>query len=211
MDFITTLEIIPAAVLGLSVHESAHAYTSYRLGDSTAKELGRISLNPLKHIDWLGFLFIILVGFGWAKPVTFNPENLRQKHRDEILISLAGPFSNLLLSILFFLIARGLLFMNFFNDTAAGQWMIHLLVIWGIINIALFIFNLIPLPPLDGSHVYLTFLSDSHPKLMINLYKYGTGVLFLLIISENWLHVNVLHISYMINGVTAFFLHLLAF
>ncbi|MGC9151214.1 MAG: site-2 protease family protein [Microbacter sp.] len=211
MDFITTLEIIPAAILGLSIHESAHAYTSYRLGDSTAKDLGRVSLNPLQHIDWLGFLFIVLVGFGWAKPVTFNPDNLRNKHRDEILISLAGPVSNLLLAITFFLIARSLMWIDFFNVTNAGQWIVHLIVIWGIINVALFIFNLIPLPPLDGSHVYLTFLSDTHPRLMINLYKYGTGVLFLLIVSENWLHVNLLHISYMINAVTGFFLHLLAF
>lgn len=211
MDLVTTLEIIPAAVLGLSIHESAHAYTSYRLGDSTAKDLGRISLNPLKHIDWLGFLFIVLVGFGWAKPVTFNPDHLRNKHRDEILISLAGPFSNLLLAVVFFLIARGFLFFDFFNGTQIGQWTIHLLILWGIINIALFIFNLIPLPPLDGSHVYLTFLSDTHPRLMINLYKYGIGFLFLLIISENWLHVNLLHISFMISKVTDFFLHLLAF
>jgi Zn-dependent protease len=109
MNLTETLEIIPAAVIGLTVHEFSHAYAAYLLGDSTAKELGRVTLNPLKHIDWMGFFLIVIAGFGWAKPVTFNPDNLKNKHRDEILISIAGPFSNFILALVFFIIARGLL------------------------------------------------------------------------------------------------------
>jgi len=211
MNLTQTLEIIPAAVIGLTVHEFSHAYAAYLLGDSTAKDLGRVTLNPLKHIDWMGFFLIVIAGFGWAKPVTFNPDNLKEKHRDEILISIAGPLSNLLLALLFFIIARGLYFADFFNNTEIGLWIINLVVYWGMINIALFIFNLIPLPPLDGSHVYLTFLKDNNPELMNNLYKYGTVVLLAIIIGESWFHVNILHISEMIKVVSSFFLKLLMF
>ena len=159
----------------------------------------------------MGFFLIVIAGFGWAKPVTFNPDNLKEKHRDEILISIAGPLSNLVLALLFFIIARGLYFADFFNNTETGLLIINLVVYWGMINIALFIFNLIPLPPLDGSHVYLTFLKDSNPQLMNNLYKYGTVVLLAIIIGESWLHVNILHISEMIKVVSSFFLKLLMF
>jgi Zn-dependent protease len=211
MNLTETLEIIPAAVIGLTVHEFSHAYAAYLLGDNTAKDLGRVTLNPLKHIDWMGFFLIVIAGFGWAKPVTFNPDNLKNKHRDEILISIAGPFFNFILALVFFIIARGLYLSEFFNSTQISLWIINLIIIWGVINIALFIFNLIPLPPLDGSHVYLTFLKDSNPNLMMNLYKYGTVVLFAIIIGESWLHINILHISEMINVVSSFFLKLLAF
>lgn len=107
-DLFWLLKSLPAVVIGLTVHELAHALMAYFLGDMTAKNDGRLTLNPLKHIDPLGFILIVIAGFGWAKPVNFNPANLRNKHRDEILISLAGPFSNFLLAVLFLVIARGL-------------------------------------------------------------------------------------------------------
>lgn len=93
-DYFWLFRSLPAVIIGLTVHELAHAYTAYKLGDMTAKNDGRLTLNPLKHIDPLGFILIVIAGFGWAKPVSFNPDNLKNKHRDEILISLAGPFSN---------------------------------------------------------------------------------------------------------------------
>ena len=206
LDIWEILKIIPAAVIGLTVHEFAHAYTAYQLGDDTAKLEGRITLNPLKHIDWLGFFLIVVAGFGWAKPVTFNPDNLKKKHRDEILISIAGPLSNLLLAILFFGIARLLYGMNISNSEVA-----YLMIRWGIINISLFIFNLIPLPPLDGSHLYLTYLKDIHPKLMMKLYTYGTLGLFVIIMIENKTDVNILHISEAVQFVTGFIIRLLGF
>jgi len=211
MDLLQTLKIIPAAIIGLTVHEFSHAYIASLLGDNTAKEQGRISLNPLKHIDWLGFLLIIIAGFGWAKPVSFNPQNLKHKHRDEILISLAGPLSNLLLAIFFFIVARSLYSIGYFQSTDVGLFCVNLLAMWGIINLGLFIFNLIPIPPLDGSHIYLTYLSTINPQLMIQLYKYGTMGLLGIIIAENYLHVNILHLSDIIQSTTTFIIRLLNF
>ena len=185
LDLTEILRIAPAAVIGLTVHEFSHAYAAYKLGDETAKNDGRLTLNPLKHIDWLGFFLILIAGFGWAKPVMFNPENLKNKHRDEIIIAIAGPVSNFLLAILFFVAARVLYMVD-----GISVEIVQLIVVWGIINFSLFVFNLIPLPPLDGSHVYLTYLKDINPKLMMNLYRYGTLALFLIIIAENKLNIN---------------------
>jgi len=211
MDFIEMIKIMPAAIIGLTVHEFSHAYMAFRLGDHTAKDQGRLTLNPLKHIDWMGFFLIVIAGFGWAKPVSFNPDNLKHKHRDEILISIAGPLSNLVIALLFFMVARVLFVFEFFNSTGFGLGMVNLIVVWGAINISLFIFNLIPLPPLDGSHLYLTFLKETNPKLMMNLYKYGTLALLILIIAENSLNVNILHLSEMINTISSFFIGLMGF
>jgi len=211
MDVFEMIKIMPAAVIGLTVHEFSHAYMAYRLGDHTAKDQGRLTLNPIKHIDWMGFFLIVVAGFGWAKPVSFNPDNLKHKHRDEILISIAGPLSNLLVAFLLFLIARGLYFLEFFNSTEIGVGLVNLIVVWGVINISLFIFNLIPLPPLDGSHIYLTYLKEINPTLMMNLYKYGTLGLFVIIIAESYLHLNILHLSGMIDSVSSFFMGLMAF
>src|SRR5665647_2323206 len=210
LDLTDILRIAPAAVIGLTVHEFAHAYTAYRLGDNTAKDEGRLTLNPLKHIDWLGFFLIVIAGFGWAKPVSFNPNNLKNKHRDEILISIAGPISNFILAVLFLVIARGLYSLDYFNN-ATGLEIINLIMTWGVINFGLFVFNLIPIPPLDGSHIYLTYLKDINPKLMMNMYRWGTFGLFAIIIAENQFNLNILHLSGLIGGITSFFLKLLNF
>jgi len=211
LDLTESLRIIPAAIIGLTVHEFSHAYTAYKLGDHTAKDEGRITLNPLKHIDWMGLILIIFAGFGWAKPVSFNPANLKHKHRDEILISLAGPLSNFVLAVLFLVIARIFYSIDIFNSTALGLQIINVVMIWGVINFSLFVFNLIPLPPLDGSHLYLTFLKDINQKLMLNMYKYGTLVLFAIIIGESQFNINILHISDLVGGITGFFIQLMGF
>ena len=203
MDTLEMLKIIPAAVIGLTVHECAHAFAAYKLGDTTAKDQGRLTLNPLKHIDWMGFFLIVVAGFGWAKPVEFDPNKLKHKHRDEILISLAGPFSNLLLAILFFVLGRLLYGSNL--DAA------NLMLIWGMINVGLFVFNLIPIPPLDGSHLYMTFLKELNPKLMMQMYRYGTLGLLVIILAENFLNVNILHLSDAIYAVAGWILNLLTF
>jgi len=209
LDLADILRIAPAAVIGLTVHEFSHAYAAYKLGDSTAKAEGRLTLNPLKHIDWLGFFLIIIAGFGWAKPVSFNPNNLKNKHRDEIIISVAGPISNFLLAILFFVIARVLYSTSYFQTSSLE--IINLIMTWGIINFSLFVFNLIPIPPLDGSHIYLTFLKEINPKLMTNMYKWGTLGLILIIVAENKLGINILHISDMVSGLSKFFINLMSF
>jgi len=211
MELIESMKIIPAAVIGLTVHEFSHAYAAYKLGDNTAKLDGRLTLNPLKHIDWMGFFLIVIAGFGWAKPVVFNPDNLKHKHRDEILISIAGPLSNFVIAILFFVIARLLYINEFFNTTKLGLEVINMIMMWGVINFGLFVFNMIPLPPLDGSHLYLTFLKEIHPKLMMNIYKYGTLGLFAIIIAETQFKVNILHLSELIGYFTRYIIQLLSF
>lgn len=208
MDLSNLPLIVPAAVIGLTVHEFAHAYTAYLLGDSTAKDLGRVSLNPLKHIDWLGFALIIIAGFGWAKPVSFNPDNLKNKHRDEILIAIAGPISNLLLAILFFVFARVL---YSFDSSDIFQKAVNMFLVWGIINMGLFIFNMIPIPPLDGSHLYLSYLKEKNPALTQTIYKYGALALFGIIILESVLKINILHLSDLIQGITGVIMYLLGF
>ena len=210
LDLVEILKIAPAAVIGLTVHEFSHAYAAYKLGDNTAKDEGRLTLNPLKHIDWLGFFLIIIAGFGWAKPVSFNPNNLKNKHRDEILISIAGPISNFILAILFFVIAL-FLYSTAYFQTTSGLEIINLIMTWGIINFSLFVFNLIPIPPLDGSHLYLTYLKEINPKLMMNMYKWGTFVLLLIIIAESKFNINILHISELVGGLSRFFIEALGF
>ena len=206
LDVLDMLRVLPAAVIGLTVHEFSHAFAAYKLGDFTAKNEGRLTLNPLKHIDWLGLFLIAVAGFGWAKPVTFNPDNLRNKHRDEILIAIAGPISNFILAVFFFVIARVLYTVN-----GVSIDLVQLIVTWGIINFSLFVFNLIPIPPLDGSHLYLTYLKDINPKLMMDMYKWGMFVLLIIILAENNLNINILHISNLVGGITQFFFDLLKF
>jgi len=193
------LKVLPAVIIGLTVHEYAHAYMAYKLGDQTAKDMGRMTFNPIKHIDPLGFLFIVIAGFGWAKPVLINPESLKNKHRDEILISLAGPFANLALGILIFLLARLLYFFDFLAYTAEGKLVIQWLLLGGIINFGLFVFNLIPLPPLDGSHLYLTYLKKKNEALFQSFYKYGSLILLGIVIFESQSKMTILPVHAIID------------
>ncbi len=211
IDYLWLLKTIPAVIIGLTIHELAHAYTAYKLGDMTAKNDGRLTFNPLKHIDPLGFILIVIAGFGWAKPVGFNPDNLKNKHRDEILISLAGPFSNFLLAILFLIVARALFFLPYFHGTATGLVVVNMLVLWAIINFGLFVFNLLPIPPLDGSHVYTTFLKEINPKLMQSMYKYGTWGLLLIILIQSNTKIEILPLAPLIKGITNSFISILQF
>ncbi len=123
-----------------------HGYTAYLLGgDNTAKESGRLSLNPLKHIDMIGFLFLLIFKFGWAKPVPINSANFKNRKRDTILVSLAGPFSNFIMAIILgFILSLGIVTNILLNN---------ILVIMLLYNLMLGIFNLLPFPPLDGSKV----------------------------------------------------------
>ncbi len=209
-DLFWLLKAMPAVIIGLTVHELAHAYTAYKLGDMTARNDGRLTLNPLKHIDPLGFLLIIIAGFGWAKPVSFNPDNLKKRHRDEILISLAGPFSNLLLAILFLVVARILFIFPYF-EAPSGFAVINLLIVWSLINVGLFVFNLIPIPPLDGSHLYTTFLQKTNPQLLNTIYRYGTLGLLLIILIQANTDIQILPLAPLIKGIINFFISLLQF
>jgi Zn-dependent protease len=145
------LTIAIALILALSFHEAAHAWVSYKLGDDTALEMGRLTLNPLAHIDPVGAMLLLLVGFGWGKPVMVNPRNFKNPIRDEILTSLAGPASNLLLTVIVAVIYT-------LSKPFASSALQSLLLCMGFYNIILMLFNLIPIPPLDGSKILYLFL-----------------------------------------------------
>jgi Zn-dependent protease len=182
-DLAQILIFLPGIILGLTVHEYCHALVAHMCGDSTSKEQGRVTLNPLKHIDPLGFIMLIFVGFGWAKPVQFNEQNLRNPKADVIKIALAGPISNaviaMVLSVLFVLLLPAFpAYPTRFMQVVSEIFRSAIYINW-----ALFIFNLIPLPPLDGSHLLLSQFKK-FPVLYNGLYKYGSLLLFGLIIGS---------------------------
>ncbi len=195
---------LPAVLLGLTVHEFSHAYMAMKLGDGTAKDEGRVSLNPLRHIDPLGFLFIVLVGFGWAKPVRFNPENLTHKKRDRILIALAGPLSNLALGAAALLSLKLLLSLIQVTDGFLAELSLNMLLYCGYINFGLFVFNMIPLPPLDGSHVLLQGI-NLKPELERRVVQFGSYALFAIILAENRLDIDLLPIGRAVDALVGLF------
>lgn len=180
-DFIYYILSALAAVIILTVHEYSHGYVAYRLGDNTAKSLGRLTLNPIKHIDPLGALCMLLFHFGWAKPVPINLRNMRKPRRDFALVALAGPASNLILAFfsaaLFALVYRlavtsvpvGGFSGNFIGITY------NFLYIFLVMNIGIAIFNLIPLPPLDGSRILGLILPQ---KLYYKILKHERTIYF---------------------------------
>lgn len=183
--FITLLLSVPVILLALTVHECAHGYVAYLCGDSTAKAFGRLTLNPAKHLDPIGALCMMLVGFGWAKPVPVNMRNLRKPKRDMVLVSLAGPVSNLLLA---FISAAGLELIAAFNrdgfyiyDSKLDLLMFfacQMLLMMVMLNIGLALFNLIPLPPLDGSKILAGLLPNHLAMRYLQIERY-TGHIFL--------------------------------
>ena len=165
-------------LIAFPVHEFAHAAMAVRLGDNTPKWQGRYTLNPLVHIDPIGAALILFTGFGWAKPVQWNPRNVNiDQKQASILISLAGPVSNLLLAI------AALILTNF----VASGFVDNVLVIFSKINITLFVFNLIPVPPLDGSHIFFAVWPQQSYQLRAILTQYGFLILFAIIIFADWI------------------------
>jgi len=191
-DIARALKFLPGIILGLTVHEYCHALVAHMCGDSTSKDQGRVTLNPLKHIDPLGFIMLIFVGFGWAKPVQFNEQNLRNPKMDVIKIALAGPLSNALIAMILSVVFS-LLSSHMVTSTPAMQIASEVFIYAIYINWGLFIFNLIPLPPLDGSHLLLHQLKR-FPELYNALYKYGSLLLFALIIGSALTKINFLPI-----------------
>ncbi|MDL2234795.1 site-2 protease family protein [Christensenellaceae bacterium OttesenSCG-928-L17] len=174
MDLLYTL---PAIIIGLSMHEWAHAYVAYRLGDPTARNLGRLTINPAKHLDPLGFLSLVIFGIGWAKPVPINPRNFKNYRRDDIFVSLAGVTMNFLLAVVFYLILFA------YWVFGGGNYHIEMIIFYVVyINLVLMIFNLIPIPPLDGSHILESLLIRRvGPKPFLFLNQYGRYILLVLV------------------------------
>lgn len=196
------LRIVPAILVGLTLHELAHAYVALRLGDDTAKLQGRITLNPLRHIDPFGFLMLLIAGFGWAKPVMIDRSKLRKPARDDILIALAGPLSNLLFALLLVLLLRGVLFF------VPSRLVASVFLAFIAINVSLGLFNLLPLPPLDGSHVLLNLISPRSAGGATLFFRYGSYALLAIIVLERVLDVDILPIGKAVNAVVLLLLRL---
>ena len=185
---------LPGIIIGLTVHEFSHAFVADKLGDGTARAQGRLTLNPFYHIDPIGMVFILFAGFGWAKPVQFDMRNLKSPKRDRILIALAGPLSNLILGIVFLFIIKLFFTFLYFLPETLYIILFRLLFYISVINLGLFIFNMLPIPPLDGSHVFLSGLNLSS-EVERKITQYGTLALFAVIIIENIIDIDLLPIS----------------
>ncbi|MBU1921568.1 site-2 protease family protein [bacterium] len=177
MDIQTVAFLAPGFIAGLTLHEFSHALVAHRLGDNTAAQLGRLTLNPLKHLDFFGSLMLVFAGFGWAKPVPVNSMNLKNPRSDMLWISLAGPFSNLLLaitvgSIVQFFYAKELVQ---FGGEQPIFFILLLQTVW--INVILAVFNMIPLPPLDGSSIIEAFIPRKWYVQYHLLSRIGPGLL----------------------------------
>jgi len=178
LDPATLLVVGAALVVAATAHEFAHAYVADRLGDPTPRSQGRLTLNPLAHLDLLGSLLILLAGFGWAKPVQINPMNFRDWRRDSILVAAAGPLANV--TLLFFLgvpYKLGLLELG-------GVGPDRLLLTTIRINAMLAVFNLVPVPPLDGSKILMGLLPPAQAVSYARLQPYGVLVLLLLVMTN---------------------------
>jgi Zn-dependent protease len=209
-DIQRILKFLPGIILGLTVHEFSHALMARRCGDMTSYHQGRVTLNPLKHIDPLGFIMLIIAGFGWAKPVQFNENNLRNPKTDVIKIAVSGPISNaitaMVLSVLF---AQGILLFPE-NQSSFLQIILEIFLYAIYINWGLFVFNLIPLPPLDGSHL-LFYPLKKFPRIYEMLYHYGALILFGLLIAASISKTNILPIWPLIQHLGEGFLSMVGY
>ena len=164
---------LPGLLIAIVFHEFAHGYSAYLLGDRTAKNAGRLTLNPIKHIDPIGFLFMLVFRFGWAKGVPINPKYFKNRKRDTIIVSLAGVFTNFTLALL---IGSIIVYLPIKNEV-----IVEMLVITLWYNIMLGVFNLLPFPPLDGSKVIASLLPTKYEYYFYKYERYFYLVLILLI------------------------------
>jgi Zn-dependent protease len=196
MDKIIELLIsVPIILIALTFHECAHGFVAYKLGDPTAKSLGRLTLNPIKHIDIVGAICMLFFRFGWAKPVPINSRFFKKPKRDIALSALAGPLANLLLAFFgcfIYSISLKIFASIAFTETNFAFWLYYA---WNLfvfnfawLNIALSLFNLIPLPPLDGSRIFYAFLPErAYFKVMKYEREIAAGFLILLFLDSRFL------------------------
>lgn len=200
--------LAPAILIALTVHEYAHGWVAFRLGDPTARNAGRLTLNPLAHLDPIGTIVLVITtmshlgSFGWAKPVPVNHYNFSRPRRDSMLVSLAGPFSNILTALAF----------GFIYNHAGAVHSVSLLTfckLCVVINIGLAFFNLLPVPPLDGSHILLSLLPNQYIPGYITITRYVPIAFLILIIAERSFQVPLL--SYVLDPLFIPFQNFLLF
>ena len=189
--------------LCLTIHETCHGLAAYALGDPTAKSMHRLSLNPLRHIDWIGLCMMFFCGFGWAKPVPVDPRYFRKPKQGMALTALAGPVSNLLLALLLLLCSR--LIYDFAPYSDLWNLVFGFLLDTAVLSIGLGVFNLVPIPPLDGSKVLAAFLPDRAYFQLMRYERYG----MLLLIFLSFRGVGGGAISAAINWVWQLFVNLI--
>lgn len=176
---IDKLYYLPGVFIGLSFHEYAHGLAAYLMGDNTAKDAGRLTIDPRSHIDILGFFTLLVAGFGWAKPVPINPWNFKKRRSGTIIVSLAGPIMNLFLAFitLFFVFSFEIFGWN-------NQIMYEIVKDIFYVNISLFVFNLLPIPPLDGSKILASVLPPKLEEKFYAVEKYSYLILIMLLVTK---------------------------
>lgn len=174
------LYILPGILIGFSFHEFAHAIAAYFMGDDTAKKAGRLSIDPRDHIDILGFLSFMIAGFGWAKPVPINPWKFKNRRLGTIIVSLAGPFTNFIIAFLSVCLYYTLIIAGYNNDIVST---LIQSTIW--VNVILCVFNLLPVPPLDGSKILASFFPSSLEAKFYQWEQYSNIILLVLILSRS--------------------------
>ena len=183
---------IPVILIALTVHEYFHGYVAWKKGDNTAKQAGRLTFNPIAHLDVFGTLMLFFGPFGWAKPVPVNPYNLDNPKRDMIFVGAAGPVSNIVLALLFGFTLR---FLSASGAAASlSPMVLAFLQLSIMINLGLSFFNLIPVPPLDGSNILMGFLPQDKVAIYIKYVKYAPQVFIFLIVTD-WIY-SRFHIGY---------------
>ena len=190
------LPIILALLISLTIHEVSHGLVALWQGDTTAKDLGRLSFNPIAHIDPLGAILLLTIGFGWGKPVPVNYLNLRDHKWGSAMVAIAGPLSNLIMIIffgfLFKILAPGLNPLVLETVIGGSGNLLHIFLAMLILyNILLMVFNLVPIPPLDGSKVLFAVLPDKYSQFKYLLETRGPMILLFLVILDNFMNVGI--------------------
>ncbi len=202
---------VPVVLLALTVHEFAHAYVALRRGDETAYRMGRCTLNPLAHLDFFGTLCIMFAPIGWAKPVPVNPLNFRNPGRDNMLVSIAGPVSNVLQALAFAVLLRLLLHTSVFDGSMSAQlrqMLAAMCYVGVLVNCGLAMFNMLPIFPLDGFHVTRYFVGPEGKTTLDGIAPYGMYVILGLVFLPSFTsgQINPLYsiISYPVNFVLTY-------
>ena len=194
--------LVPALVFSLSFHEFAHAWMAYRLGDNTAARLGRLTLNPMSHLDPLGSLALLLMGFGWAKPVPVDSRYLENPKQDMVKVAAAGPISNIILAVVAALVLRLSFSTDLFTENIKTFFIIFMQI-----NITLAVFNLLPVSPLDGSQILTPFLEKYFGSDVVwKMQVYGPRFLFFIIIFSMVTDIHIF--SFIINPIFNLFLYI---
>ena len=192
--------LIPALVFSLSFHEFAHAWMAHRLGDSTAAQMGRLTLNPISHLDPVGSIALLLMGFGWAKPVPVDSRYLKNPKEDMVKVAAAGPISNIVLAIVAALILRLLFSTDLLTNSIKTFFIIFMQI-----NITLAVFNLLPVSPLDGSQILSPFLEKKFgSEIVWKMQLYGPRILFFIILFSIMTDIHIF--SFVINPIFNLFI-----